>query len=144
MTVQKAITSEIRKDALKIRRNVFIEEQGIDPELEWDEFDNVNSATMFVDYANDGTAIATGRFRMTDGYGKVERICTLKAARGLGAGRRIMEAIEHEARLQGILKLKLGAQVTAIPFYEKLGYQIASELFDDAGIPHRLMEKTLK
>ncbi len=143
LTVKK-VTDEIGKqDALKIRNDVFVTEQNVDPALEWDEFDEMDSVVMFVDYAEDGTPLATGRFRVKDGYGKVERICTQKIARGTGSGRRIMEAIEFEAKTRGLTKLKLGAQVTAIPFYEKLGYETCSDIFLDAEIEHKEMKKTL-
>ncbi|MBC1363223.1 GNAT family N-acetyltransferase [Listeria welshimeri] len=143
MTVKK-VTDEIGKQAaLKIRNDVFVVEQHVDPELEWDEFDEMDSVDMFVDYAEDGTPLATGRFRVKDGYGKVERICTQKIARGTGSGRRIMEAIEKEAEKRGLKILKLGAQLTAIPFYEKLGYETCSEIFLDANIEHKEMKKTL-
>lgn len=143
MTVKK-VTDEIGKQAaLKIRNDVFVVEQHVDPELEWDEFDEMDTVDMFVDYAEDGTPLATGRFRVKDGYGKVERICTQKIARGTGSGRRIMEAIEKEAEKRGLKTLKLGAQLTAIPFYEKLGYETCSEIFLDANIEHKEMKKTL-
>ncbi|EAC2350845.1 GNAT family N-acetyltransferase [Listeria monocytogenes] len=143
MTVKK-VTDDIGKQAaLKIRNDVFVVEQRVDPTLEWDEFDEIDSVVMFVDYAEDGTPLATGRSREKDGYGKVERICTQKVARGTGSGRRIMEAIESEAKSRGLTTLKLGAQVTAIPFYEKLGYETCSGLFLDAGIEHKDMKKTL-
>ncbi|HDU7488728.1 TPA: GNAT family N-acetyltransferase [Listeria monocytogenes] len=143
MTVKK-VTDDIGKQAaLKIRNDVFVVEQRVDPALEWDEFDEIYSVVMFVDYAEDGTPLATGRFREKDGYGKVERICTQKVARGTGSGRRIMEAIESEAKSRGLTTLKLGAQVTAIPFYGKLGYETCSGLFLDAGIEHKDMKKTL-
>lgn len=122
---------------------MFLSLKRVDPALEWDEFDEIDSVVMFVDYAEDGTPLATGRFREKDGYGKVERICTQKVARGTGSGRRIMEAIESEAKSRGLTTLKLGAQVTAIPFYEKLGYETCSGLFLDAGIEHKDMKKTL-
>ncbi|EFM0773936.1 GNAT family N-acetyltransferase [Listeria monocytogenes] len=143
MTVKK-VTDDIGKlAALKIRNDVFVVEQHVDPALEWDEFDEIDSVVMFVDYEEDGTPLATGRFREKDGYGKVERICTQKIARGTGSGRRIMEAIESEAKSRGLTTLKLGAQVTAIPFYEKLGYETCSGLFLDAEIEHKEMKKTL-
>lgn len=82
---------------------------------------------MFVDYAEDGTPLATGRFREKDGYGKVERICTQKIARGTGSSRRIMEAIESEAKSRGLTTLKLGAQVTAIPFMKNWDTKLARD-----------------
>ncbi len=133
----------MRKEALKIRFDVFVTEQQVDPELEWDEFDSNPSTIMFVDYDEDGTPLATGRLRILPEYGKVERICAQKKARGKGSGRRIMEAIELEAKQLGATQLKLGGQVTAIPFYEKLGYTVCSDIFMDAGIEHKEMKKTI-
>lgn len=143
LTVKKVIDEVGKQAALKIRNDVFVVEQNVDPALEWDKFDEMDSVVMFVDYAKDGTPLATGRFREQDGYGKIERICTQKIARGSGSGRSIMEAIENEAKMRGLTKLKLGAQLTAIPFYEKLGYETCSDIFLDAGIKHKEMKKTL-
>ncbi|WP_179946578.1 MULTISPECIES: GNAT family N-acetyltransferase [Listeria] len=143
MTVKKVVNEQMRKDALQIRFDVFVTEQHVDPELEWDEFDNDPSTIMFIDYDDDGTPLATGRLRLLPNYGKVERICAQKKARGKGSGRRIMETIEQEAKQQGASKLKLGGQVTAIPFYEKLGYTVCSDIFMDAGIEHKEMEKNI-
>ncbi|EUJ32201.1 GNAT family acetyltransferase [Listeria floridensis FSL S10-1187] len=143
MTVRKATTEKMRQDALKIRNDVFVVEQHVAPELEWDEFDQKPETLMFVDYDMDETPLSTGRLRILPEYGKVERICTQAFARGKGSGRKIMEAIENEARIQGVTKLKLGAQVTAIPFYEKLGYEVCSDIFLDAGIDHKEMQKQL-
>lgn len=144
MAVKQVTDKKGKQDAFDIRNEVFVLEQQVDPELEWDEFDALDSTVMFVDYDEDGTALATGRFRALPEYGKVERICARKIARKKGSGRRIIEAIEQEARAQNVSLLKLGAQTTAIPFYEKLGYEVCSDIFMDAGIEHKDMQKTLK
>ncbi|AQY50557.1 GNAT family acetyltransferase [Listeria weihenstephanensis FSL R9-0317] len=143
MVVKKVTDKNGKQDAFDIRNEVFVLEQKVAPELEWDEFDALDSTVMFVDYDEDGTALATGRFRALPAYGKVERICARKIARKKGSGRRIIEAIEQEARDQNVTLLKLGAQTTAIPFYEKLGYEVCSDIFLDAGIEHKDMEKQL-
>ena len=78
-----------------------------------------------------------------DGYGKVERICVLKEARKTGSGKALMEGIEAYALRKGIHKLKLNAQTHAIPFYAGLGYEVVSEEFLDAGIPHKTMIKNI-
>ncbi|MBC1500642.1 GNAT family N-acetyltransferase [Listeria weihenstephanensis] len=143
MVVKKVTDKNGKQDAFDIRNEVFVQEQKVAPELEWDEFDALDSTVMFVDYDEDGTALATGRFRALPAYGKVERICARKIARKKGSGRRIIEAIEQEARDQNVTLLKLGAQTTAIPFYEKLGYEVCSDIFLDAGIEHKDMEKQL-
>jgi predicted GNAT family N-acyltransferase len=127
-------------DAFSIRKIVFVEEQDVPLEEEIDQFED--DAVHFVLY-NDEQAIGAGRFRVVDGYGKVERICVLKEARKTGAGKIIMNGIEDHAHTQGLHKLKLNAQTHAIPFYERLGYEVASEEFMDAGIPHKTMIKEI-
>ncbi|MGJ7910370.1 GNAT family N-acetyltransferase [Neobacillus sp. LXY-1] len=109
-------------------------------EEEIDQFEE--DSTHFVMY-HDGHPIGAGRFRILDGIGKVERICVLKDARQLGAGKQIMNTIETYANQKGIHKLKLNAQIHAIPFYSRLGYTTSSEEFLDAGIPHKTMIKTI-
>ena len=129
------------EDAFSIRKTVFVVEQNVPLEEEIDQFEE--EATHFVMYGDTANPIAVGRFRVVDGYGKVERICVLKEARKTGAGRLMMNAIETYAREQGLHKLKLNAQTHAIPFYDRLGYSIVSEEFLDAGIPHKTMVKQI-
>ncbi|GIN83954.1 N-acetyltransferase [Heyndrickxia sporothermodurans] len=140
MKVIQVTTEQQLNDAFNIRKIVFVEEQHVDIEEEIDQFED--SSDHFVLYDEDKPAGA-GRFRILDGIGKVERICILPSYRGKGAGKLIMDAIHQFATDQNILKLKLNAQTHAIPFYEKLGYQVVSEEFLDAGIPHKTMKKTL-
>lgn len=126
------------EEAYRIRRTVFVEEQQVPLEEEIDDLES--EADHFLLY--DGKEpIGAGRFRAVDDYGKVERICILKEKRKSGAGKVIMMGIEQFAKERGFQKLKLNAQSYAIPFYEKLGYQVVSEEFLDAGIPHKTMMK---
>jgi len=128
------------EDAFSVRRTVFIDEQNVPEEEEIDELED--KATHFVAYLED-SPIAAGRFRIVDGYGKVERICVLKETRQTGSGKALMEEIEAYALKQGLHKLKLNAQTHAIPFYARLGYEVVSEEFLDAGIPHKTMIKNI-
>ncbi|ALC91824.1 acetyltransferase [Bacillus sp. FJAT-18017] len=129
-----------RQDAFSVRRTVFIEEQHVPEEEEIDQYEDI--CAHFVLY--DGTKpVGAGRFRVIDGYGKVQRICVLQEARGTGAGSAIMNKIEEYAKSQGVSKLKLDAQVHAIPFYSRLAYEVVSEEFLDAGITHKTMMKTI-
>lgn len=128
------------EDAFQIRHTVFMVEQQVDVESETDEHDQ--TATHFVLY-DDQTPIGAGRFRVVDGTGKIERICVLSSLRKSGAGALIMESIEDYAKNTDILTVKLNAQKHAIGFYERIGYEIISEEFMDAGIPHRTMVKKL-
>ena len=64
---------------------------------------------------------------------------SLSRRRGLGVGRAVMELLHEEARERGIGEVELGAQLHAIPFYEKLGYRAYGDVFLDANIEHRMM-----
>ncbi len=128
------------EDAFFVRKTVFVEEQNVPVEEEIDQYEDASK--HFVLYKGEAP-IAAGRFRVVDGYGKVERICVLKEARGTGAGKEIMNQIENFAAKTGLEKLKLNAQTHAIPFYERLGYEVVSDEFLDAGIPHKTMIKRL-
>lgn len=138
MNVEIVTTNEQLEDAFKVRRLVFVEEQQVPEEEEIDQYDD--ECTHFVLYDQE-LPIGAGRFRNIDGIGKVERICVLSQSRGTGAGKLIMDKIEQYAKQNNYSALKLNAQTQAIPFYDKLGYEIISEEFMDAGIPHRTMKK---
>ena len=140
MKVMKVESDEQLRDAFKVRTKVFVHEQGVPNELEIDEHEN--DSTHFVMYHED-EPIGAGRFRVLEGKGKVERICVLSAHRGTGAGNQIMNTIENFAKPLAIKSLILNAQISALPFYEKLGYTVISDEFLDAGIPHKTMEKML-
>ncbi|MEH7094051.1 GNAT family N-acetyltransferase [Neobacillus vireti] len=129
------------EDAFSIRKIVFVQEQNVPIEEEIDQYED--DATHFIMYSDSKSPIAAGRFRVVEGYGKVERICVVKDARKTGAGRLMMNAIENFAKEQGLHKLKLHAQTHAIPFYAGLGYEVVSEEFLDAGIPHKTMVKQI-
>jgi predicted GNAT family N-acyltransferase len=128
------------EDAFSVRRTVFIDEQNVPAEEEIDQHED--ECTHFVSY-HEGSPIAAGRFRVVGGYGKVERICVLKEARNTGSGKALMREIEAYALKKNLHKLKLNAQTHAIPFYAGLGYEVVSEEFLDAGIPHKTMIKKI-
>ncbi|WP_445486873.1 GNAT family N-acetyltransferase [Niallia sp. 03133] len=128
------------KDALYVRRTVFVDEQQVPEEEEIDQFEQ--DSIHFVLY-DESKPIGAGRYRIFDEYGKVERICILKESRKGGSGKTLMNKIEEYAKKNGAPALKLNAQIQAIPFYSKLGYEVVSEEFLDAGIPHKTMKKKL-
>lgn len=130
-----------RENAFAVRRKVFVEEQGVPVHLELDELDR--TATHFIAYDGENP-IAAGRLRETDPKtGKVERVCVLPEYRGKHIGNLMMKEMERYAAETGFERIKLNAQTHAIPFYQKLDYEITSPEFMDAGIPHRAMEKIL-
>jgi predicted GNAT family N-acyltransferase len=135
-------TSDLeQEDAFSVRRQVFVEEQGVPLDLELDHFDK--TAAHFVVYSSE-SPIGAGRFReIDDGIGKVERVCVLVEYRGKHLGNLVMHALEEHAINTGMNKIILNAQSYAVPFYEKLGYVITSPEFMDADIPHRAMEKEM-
>ncbi len=127
-------------DAFQVRHSVFVDEQKVPAELEIDEHENL--AIHFVAY-DEERPVAAGRFRILKETAKVERICVERSHRKTGLGQKLMDAIERHAYEQHLTKMKLNAQISAVGFYEKLGYQIISEEFMDAGIPHVTMVKEL-
>ncbi len=137
-------TEQEKKDALSVRRIVFIEEQQVPEDLEIDEHDGDDPATIhFVAYAGDKPVGASRLRTYAPGVGKVERVAVLGSERGTGLGRQIMVMMEETAREMGFQKLKLNAQTHAQRFYEKLGYTPVGDVFDEAGIEHIAMEKNL-
>jgi len=141
LNIQLVTTKKQLEDAYHVRMKVFVEEQRVPAEEEIDQFDAVS--THFILYDELQRPAGTGRFRILDGIGKVERICVMPAVRSKGAGTIIMNALEEYGTKQDIHAFKLNAQIQAIPFYEKLGYRIVSDEFLDAGIPHKTMIKDM-
>ncbi|MGE6204425.1 GNAT family N-acetyltransferase [Guptibacillus hwajinpoensis] len=135
-------TEEALKEAFKIRKNVFIDEQGTPAEEEYDEFDSLDTAEHIL-VLDEDQAVGTARWRIVDGVGKFERICILKSHRKLGIGNLIVHKLEELAIKKNITKVKLHGQVQAESFYHKLGYETKSDVFMEDGIPHILMRKIL-
>lgn len=134
-------TDKELKDAFYVRQTVFVQEQNVPIEEEIDAYEE--ESVHFVLYDDDKKPIGAGRYRTFDEYGKVERICILSTNRKGGAGKAVMDKIEEYALNNGAPALKLNAQTQAIPFYSKLGYEVISDEFLDAGIPHKTMIKHL-
>lgn len=129
------------KDAQSVRKIVFVHEQNVPAENEFDQFEET-STHVLVRWKE--TPVATGRIRPVGDMMKCERICVLKEVRKTGVGKMIMEELEKIADEKGFKKLILHAQTHAMPFYQKLGYvQTSSDLFYEEGIPHVSMEKEL-
>ncbi|OWA34269.1 GNAT family N-acetyltransferase [Saccharibacillus sp. O16] len=131
------------EQAFDIRREVFIDEQGVPAEDEFDEFDRLDGRCIHILIEHEDQAVGTGRIRAVEGVGKLERICIREPYRKFGIGRRIIAGLEQLAGEQGLRQVKLHGQTQARGFYEKLGYQAASDEFMEDGIPHLLMMKTL-
>jgi len=120
----------------RIREQVFIAEQGVSPELEWDGEDSEAIHFLALD---DNWPIGTARLS-ADGH--ISRVCVLKDWRGLGVGEKILQAVLVEAEQRGLKEQRLSAQVQAAAFYQKQGFVIESDEFLDAGIAHVAMLRT--
>ena len=120
-----------------LRRTVFIEEQGVS---EADEVDDKDDDAIHLLARDGGVPVGSARLLVLGEVGKVGRVCVLQQARGAGLGAALMRAaVERFRQVPGVKKVKLGAQVHALGFYERLGFTAVGDVFDDAGIPHREM-----
>lgn len=136
----KDTMSDIYLDAVRIRHQVFMLEQGVPTEIEIDQYEAL--CIHFVLYLDDGTAAATCRLLpLEDGKIKLQRMAVKKEYRGADYGRLIITEAENFAKAQGFNTVTLGAQITALGFYEKLGYVKHGEMFLDANIEHYEMDK---
>jgi predicted GNAT family N-acyltransferase len=140
LDIGRAESPQARDDCFRIRREVFIEEQGV-PEAE--EYDAADATALHVLARRGGAAVATARVVLKEGgrLAKIGRVAVRRAARGTGAGAAVMRWIEAEPALAGVEAFVLEAQTHALPFYERLGYRAEGEEFLDVGIPHRRMRK---
>jgi predicted GNAT family N-acyltransferase len=128
-----------------IRHTVFITEQGVPEGIEVDGRDG--SATHFLAVLG-GRDTGAARMRLVDFdsvglVAKAERVAVLAGTRGSGVGRALMDALEAAAARAGAVEVRLGAQVTAVPFYLRLHYEPYDAPFMEAGIEHRMMRKAV-
>ena len=125
-----------------VRRAVFIDEQRIPKELEWDEHDAV--AVHAVARNRLGLVIATGRLISDpDGFARIGRMAVHRTMRGGGHGAAVLRALEAAAKARGDREVALHAQRSAEAFYDRLGYALHGEPFEEAGIPHIEMRRPL-
>ena len=136
--VQSGHWDKLKQDAKFIRKQVFIIEQNIPEEEEWDDQDMTSD--HFVVYDQD-QPIATARLLQNNSVG---RVAVLKTYRGQGIGRMIMLEIIRQAHQQDRKFLQLSSQVHAISFYEKLGFSIQGDAYDECGIPHIKMQLVIE
>ena len=133
---------DLGPDASRIRTEVFVHEQRIPADLEWDEADA--ASLHAVAYNRLGVAIATGRLLPAqDGVAKVGRMAVHQVLRGCRVGEQVLRTLADAAQRRGDSALKLHAQRTAEDFYARLGFTPEGEPFDDAGIPHLTMASAL-
>ncbi|GGY52556.1 GNAT family N-acetyltransferase [Streptomyces omiyaensis] len=149
--VREAVAEDDLEACFAVRRTVFVEEQGVPRELEYDAYDS--TAVHVLAVREDGEPLGTGRLlHGADAVGKtggdasvgsLGRLAVTGDARGLGVGAALVRAIEEAARERGLTAVDLHAQTHALGFYERLGYVAYGGEFPDAGIPHRAMRRAL-
>ena len=135
--IQRTTWQKDKELLSNIRYQVFVDEQKVPIELEIDDDDPLAAHILCI---VDGQPVGTGRI-LLDGH--IGRLAVLQAHRKQGYGNKILDHLELIAQENELTEVFLNAQVTAIPFYEKRGYMIISDIFDDADIPHQTMRKKL-
>lgn len=138
-------TQQQLEEAINVRFAVFVDEQKVPADLERDEYDDTPASCHHYIVTDNGRAIAAGRWKTYEpGVAKLQRIAVLPPYRSAGIGRKLIAAMEADAKAAGYEATVLGAQCAAEGFYHKLGYETESaESFLDAGIPHVNMRKKL-
>ena len=128
--------------AQAVRTAVFVQEQGIAPEDEWDADDATALHAVLFDV--NGQALGNARLLQPSvNVAKIGRMGVLKKAREKGYGARLLQALLLEAKRQGHKEVRLSAQRTAEGFYAAHGFTAIGEPFDEVGIPHVEMRLTL-
>lgn len=132
------------RDARHIRTAVFIEEQGIPMQMEWDEADPDPACVHAVAYNRFGQPLATGRLlEHVPGVAKIGRMAVSQAMRGSGVGRAVLDALMKTARERGYREAVLHAQTSASAFYSRAGFVARGAMFEEVGIPHIEMVRVL-
>jgi len=140
-----------REACFAVRKEVFVGEQGVPEDLEYDAYDAVAVHVLAV--REDGVPLGTGRLLYGEeaggktggevSVGSLGRLAVMPEARGLGVGAALVRAVEDAARARGLAAVDLHAQTHALGFYERLGYVAYGPEFPDAGIAHRAMRRSL-
>ena len=140
--VRLADWDSLGREAGAIRRQVFVTEQKIPAELEWDAADA--AGLHAVAYNRLGLPLATGRLLdQGAGVAKIGRMAVQAPMRGSGIGRAVLDALLQAARKRGDLEVLLHAQTSAAAFYRRAGFVARGPVFDEAGMPHQQMQQLL-
>ncbi|MFJ5838742.1 GNAT family N-acetyltransferase [Streptomyces shenzhenensis] len=150
-TVRVAEDPADREACFAVRKEVFVVEQCVPQDIEYDAYDD--AAVQVLAVGEDGAPLGTGRLlygakaaEKTGGdpsLGSLGRLAVRREARGLGVGVALVRAIEDAARARGLTAVDLHAQTHALGFYERLGYTPYGPEYPEAGIPHRAMRRAL-
>ncbi len=135
------------QEAMRLRMQVFVREQGIPEEIEADEFDVTSLHAVAINGL--GMCVATGRMLPSVNQEsradvmRIGRMAVARPLRGTQLGRQVLDALVDAARRQGKRQVELHAQCTAENFYRRAGFSVVGERYEEAGIPHVSMTKDL-
>jgi predicted GNAT family N-acyltransferase len=129
-------------EIVALRTRVFVDEQGVPPEIEQDDRDA--TAVHALSRDENGRLVATGRLLLgDDDRASIGRMATDAGARGSGHGAAVLAELQRQAALRGVREIELHAQVSARRFYERAGYAAVGEEYEEAGIAHVTMTRRL-
>jgi predicted GNAT family N-acyltransferase len=135
-------TSDLMPAVYAVRHQVFVVEQAVPPELERDEFDAI--AVHLVALRGDDVLGTLRIVVVGSRAAKIGRMAVLAAERKAGIGTRLMDRAAEIARTMNARDIELHAQLTAKPFYARLGYREEGDVFEEAGIAHVAMRKVIE
>jgi predicted GNAT family N-acyltransferase len=131
-----------RAELAALRTRVFVDEQGVPPEIEQDAADETAVHAISRDVA--GRIVATGRLLLRDdGTATIGRMAADALVRGRGHGAAVLEELHRQAVARGVSEIELHAQVSARGFYERTGYEAVGAVYQEAGIDHVTMRRRL-
>ena len=143
MNTETVLTYENER-CLAVRREVFVREQGVSEDIEIDALDAADAVCDRFLILCDGRDAGTFRcFFETPTSVHLQRFCVLKEYRRRGLGKAALGYAERFYTERGAAEITLNAQCSAVGFYERCGYRAVSDIFREAGIPHRKMVKSL-
>ncbi|MFA6367369.1 MAG: GNAT family N-acetyltransferase [Bacteroidales bacterium] len=122
--------------AKHIRVEVFVKEQNVPFEEDWDEEESEN----YLIYDNNNIPVGTMRYRDLGEKIKLERVAVLKEHRNKGYGEKLVREVIGEIKQQTPKPITLNSQLPAIPLYQRIGFQQYGDLFYEADIPHYAMK----
>jgi predicted GNAT family N-acyltransferase len=134
-------TSTDMQEVAALRTRVFVDEQGVPPEIEQDDADA--TAVHVLSRDDSGRVVATGRLVVRGTTAGIGRMAADPAVRGRGHGAAVLGELHRQAVLRGVTEIELHAQLTARGFYERAGYTAVGDVYEEAGIAHITMRRRL-
>jgi len=128
--------------ALAVRMRVFCEEQGVPAEEELDGLDE-QALHLVAVLAESGEVVGTLRLLFAGETVKVGRVAVEREWRGRAIASRMLEVALEQARRRGSLQARLASQIEVVELYREAGFEVQSEVFQEAGIPHVWMGRAL-